>query len=152
MRWEKGGSLVEKVGDGVVMVVGVLVKMWVVILGMMWSGVVFVLGVVLVGVVFGGVMVGMGGGGGVMWMLGSFNVVLGGCGLWGIVMYIGGMVVVGIGLVRVVWMILREILKWEGMVWGVKWRLVIVWIVSGCVFGMWLVMEGGRLGILGVVV
>jgi hypothetical protein len=69
-----------------------------------------------------------------------------------IVMYIAGILVVGIPLVSLVWMIFSQIFKWQPMVSGLKWTLVILWIVSACVFGICFVMQGATFPILGVLV
>ena len=70
-----------------------------------------------------------------------------------IVMYIAGILVVGIPLVSLVWMIFSQIFKWQPMVSGLKWTLVILWIVSACVFGICFYNAGSdRFPILGVLV
>jgi hypothetical protein len=85
-------------------------------------------------------------------MFPTFNVVLPASPLSDIVMYIAGILVVGIPLVSLVWMIFSQIFKWQPMVSGLKWTLVILWIVSACVFGICFAMQGATFPILGVLV
>ena len=108
--------------------------------------------VVFVALLFAAVMVAIGGGAALISMFPTFNVVLPASPLSAIVMYIAGILVVGIPLVSLVWMIFSQIFKWQPMVSGLKWTLVILWIVSACVFGICFVMQGATFPILGVLV
>ena len=138
--------------DTLVMVVGWLLKICLVIFAIICSPLLFVFGVVFVALLFAAVMVAIGGGAALISMFPTFNVVLPASPLSAIVMYIAGILVVGIPLVSLVWMIFSQIFKWQPMVSGLKWTLVILWIVSACVFGICFAMQGATFPILGVLV
>ena len=152
MRSDKPRTFLQKLGDALVMVVGLFLKICLVIFAIICSPLLFVFGVVFVALLFAAVMVAIGGGAALISMFPTFNVVLPASPLSAIVMYIAGILVVGIPLVSLVWMIFSQIFKWQPMVSGLKWTLVILWIVSACVFGICFAMQGATFPILGVLV
>ena len=81
-----------------------------------------------------------------------FDVILPTSPLSAIVMYIAGILLVGIPLVSLVWAIFSQIFKWQPMASGLKWTLVILWIVSAAVFGICFAMQGATFPILGILV
>ncbi|EDO53713.1 hypothetical protein BACUNI_02992 [Bacteroides uniformis ATCC 8492] len=67
-----------------------------------------------------------------------------------IVMYIAGILLVGIPLVSLVWAIFSQIFKWQPMNSGLKWTLVILWIVSAACFGICFAVQGATFPELGI--
>ena len=59
-----------------------------------------------------------------------------------IVLYIAGILVVGIPLVSLVFAIFRPVFNWQPMVSGLKWTLLILWIVSATIFFICYTMQG----------
>ena len=150
MRSDKPRTFLQKLGDALVMVVGLFFKICLVIFAIICSPLLFVFGVVFVALLFAAVMVAIGGGAALISMFPTFNVVLPTSPLSAIVMYIAGLLLVGIPLVSLVWAIFCQIFKWQPMVSGLKWTLVILWIISAAVFGICFAMQGATFPMLGV--
>ena len=150
MRSDKPRTFLQKLGDAFVMVVGLFFKICLVIFAIICSPLLFVFGVVFVALLFAAVMVSIGGGAALISMFPTFNVVLPTSPLSAIVMYIAGLLLVGIPLVSLVWAIFCQIFKWQPMVSGLKWTLVILWIISAAVFGICFAMQGATFPMLGV--
>ena len=151
MRSDKPRTFLQKLGDALVMVVGLFFKICLVIFAIICSPLLFVFGVVVVALLFAAVMVAIGGGAALISMFPTFNVVLPTSPLSAIVMYIAGLLLVGIPLVSLVWAIFCQIFKWQPMVSGLKWTLVILWIISAAVFGICFAMQGATFPMLGVI-
>ena len=136
MKSDKPRTFLQKLGDALVMVAGWFFKICLVIFAIICSPLLFVFGVVFVALLFAAVMVAVGGGAALISMFPTFDVILPTSPLSAIVMYIAGILLVGIPLVSLVWAIFSQIFKWQPMASGLKWTLVILWIVSAAVFGI----------------
>lgn len=152
MKSDKPRTFLQKLGDALVMVAGWFLKICLVIFAIICSPLLFVFGVVFVALLFAAVMVAIGGGAALISMFPTFNVILPTSPLSAIVMYIAGILLVGIPLVSLVWAIFSQIFKWQPMASGLKWTLVILWIVSAAVFGICFAMQGATFPILGILV
>ena len=152
MKSDKPRTFLQKLGDALVMVAGWFFKICLVIFAIICSPLVFVFGVVFVALLFAAVMVAIGGGAALISMFPTFDVILPTSPLSAIVMYIAGILLVGIPLVSLVWAIFSQIFKWQPMASGLKWTLVILWIVSAAVFGICFAMQGATFPILGILV
>ncbi|WP_443759345.1 PspC domain-containing protein [Bacteroides clarus] len=152
MKSDKPRTFLQKLGDALVMVAGWFFKICLVIFAIICSPLLFVFGVVFVALLFAAVMVAIGGGAALISMFPTFDVILPTSPLSAIVMYIAGILLVGIPLVSLVWAIFSQIFKWQPMASGLKWTLVILWIVSAAVFGICFVMQGATFPILGILV
>lgn len=152
MKSDKPRTFLQKLGDALVMVAGWFFKICLVIFAIICSPLLFVFGVVFVALLFAAVMVAIGGGAALISMFPTFDVILPTSPLSAIVMYIAGILLVGIPLVSLVWAIFSLIFKWQPMASGLKWTLVILWIVSAAVFGICFVMQGATFPILGILV
>lgn len=150
MRSEKPRTLLQKSGDTFIRIVGLCLKICLVIFALVCSPVLFVFGIVFVALLFAAIMVAIGGGAALLSLFPTFDIALPASPLPAIVMCIAGILLVGIPLVSLVWAIFCQILKWQPMVSGLKWTLVILWIVSAAVFGICLAMLGTTLPILGI--
>ena len=151
MKSDKPRTFLQKLGDALVMVAGWFFKICLVIFAIICSPLLFVFGVVFVALLFAAVMVAIGGGAALISMFPTFDVILPTSPLSAIVMYIAGILLVGIPLVSLVWAIFSQIFKWQPMASGLKWTLVI-WIVSAAVFGICFAMQGATFPILGILV
>ena len=152
MKSNKPRTFLQKLGDALVMVAGWFFKICLVIFAIICSPLLFVFGVVFVALLFAAVMVAIGGGAALISMFPTFDVILPTSPLSAIVMYIAGILLVGIPLVSLVWAIFSQIFKWQPMASGLKWTLVILWIVSAAVFGICFAMQGATFPILGILV
>ena len=152
MKSDKPRTFLQKLGDALVMVAGWFFKICLVIFAIICSPLLFVFGVVFVALLFAAVMVAIGGGAALISMFPTFDVILPTSPLSAIVMYIAGILLVGIPLVSLVWAIFSQIFKWQPMASGLKWTLVILWMVSAAVFGICFVMQGATFPILGILV
>ena len=152
MKSDKPRTFLQKLGDVLVMVAGWFFKICLVIFAIICSPLLFVFGVVFVALLFAAVMVAIGGGAALISMFPTFDVILPTSPLSAIVMYIAGILLVGIPLVSLVWAIFSQIFKWQPMASGLKWTLVILWMVSAAVFGICFAMQGATFPILGILV
>ena len=152
MKSDKPRTFLQKLGDALVMVAGWFFKICLVIFAIICSPLLFVFGVVFVALLFAAVMVAVGGGAALISMFPTFDVILPTSPLSAIVMYIAGILLVGIPLVSLVWAIFSQIFKWQPMASGLKWTLVIRWIVSAAVFGICFAIQGATFPILGILV
>ena len=152
MKSDKPRTFLQKLGDALVMVAGWFFKICLVIFAIICSPLLFVFGVVFVALLFAAVMVAVGGGAALISMFPTFDVILPTSPLSAIVMYIAGILLVGIPLVSLVWAIFSQIFKWQPMASGLKWTLVILWIVSAAVFGICFAIQGATFPILGILV
>ena len=152
MKSDKPRTFLKKLGDALVRVAGWFFKICLVIFAIICSPLLFVFGVVFVALLFAAVMVAIGGGAALISMFPTFDVILPTSPLSAIVMYIAGILLVGIPLVSLVWAIFSQIFKWQPMASGLKWTLVILWMVSAAVFGICFAMQGATFPILGILV
>ena len=152
MKSDKPRTFLQKLGDALGMVAGWFFKICLVIFAIICSPLLFVFGVVFVALLFAAVMVAVGGGAALISMFPTFDVILPTSPLSAIVMYIAGILLVGIPLVSLVWAIFSQIFKWQPMASGLKWTLVILWIVSAAVFGICFAIQGATFPILGILV
>lgn len=150
MKADKPRTSIQKLGDALAMVVGWLFKICLVIFAVICSPLLFVFGVVFVALLFAAVTVAIGGGAALISLFPTFDVVLPTSPLSAIVMYIAGILLVIIPLISLVWTIFSQIFKWQPLASGLKWTLVILWIVSAAVFGICFAMQGAMFPILGI--
>lgn len=99
---------------------------------------------------FAAIAVAVGGGAALISFFPMADVVLPTSPLSAIVMYIAGILLVGIPLVSLVWAIFSQIFKWQPMNSGLKWTLVILWIVSAACFGICFAVQGATFPELGI--
>lgn len=135
MSSEKPRNFFRKLADAFVTLAGLCLKFLMIILAIAFSPVLLILAVVFVVLVVTIVAVMIGGGA----MLYSIFPVID----WGylsvspivtIVACIAGVMLVGIPLLGMVFSILRLAFNWQPMQSGLKWTLLILWLVSGAVF------------------
>lgn len=150
MKSDKPRTALQKIGDMLVMVAGWFLKVCLVIFAIICSPILFVFGVVFVALLFAAVMVAIGGGAALISLFPMYDVVLPTSPLSAIVMYIAGVLLVGIPLVSIVWAIFRQIFNWQPMNSGLKWTLIILWIVSAACFGICFAIQGAAFPELGI--
>lgn len=135
MRSEKPRTLLQKVADAFVAIAGFFLKACLVLLAVVFSPILFILIIALVVLIIAVIAVVIGGGAVMYDMLPSVD--------WGylstsplitIVACISGVIVIGVPLFAIVFSILRAVLNWQPMVTGLKWALMILWIIGLLVF------------------
>lgn len=150
MASDKPRTFLQKVGDTLVMIAGWFLKAALVIFAILCSPVLFVIGIAFVALLFAAVMVAIGGGAALISLFPMYDVVLPASPLSAIVMYISGILLVGIPLIAIVWAIFRQAFNWSAMNSGLKWILVILWIVSAACFGICFAKQGATFPDLGI--
>lgn len=142
MKSDKPRTSMQRTGDTLLMIVGWFLKICLVIVAIICSPVLFVFGIVFVALLFAAIAVAIGGGAALMSWFPAIDFVLPTSPLSAIVLYIAGILVVGIPLVSLVFAIFRPVFNWQPMVSGLKWTLLILWIVSATIFFICYTMQG----------
>lgn len=150
MKSDRPRTALQKLGDGLVMVAGWFLKLCVVIFAIVCSPILLIFGVVFVALLIAAVAVAVGGGAALISLFPMADVVMPASPLSAIVMYIAGILLVGIPLVSLVWSVLGQAFKWQPMNSGLKWTLVILWIVSAACFGICFAIQGATFPRLGI--
>ncbi len=150
MRSDKPRTFLQKMGDAFVMVAGWFLKLCLVIFAIICSPVLFAFGIAFVVLLFVAIMVAIGGGAALLSLFPMADIVLPTSPLAAIVMYIAGILLVGIPLVSLVWAIFSQVFKWQPMNTGLKWTLVILWIVSAACFGICFAVQGATFPEIGI--
>ena len=142
VKSDKPRTSMQRTGDTLLMVVGWFLKICLVIFAIVCSPVLFVFGIVFVALLFAAIVVAISGGAALISLFPAIDFVLPTSPLSAIVMYIAGILVVGIPLVSIIFAIFRPVFNWQPMVSGLKWTLLILWIVSATIFFICFTMQG----------
>lgn len=142
VKSDKPRTFLQKMGDVFVMVAGLFLKICLVIFAIICSPVLLVFGIVFVALLFAAIAVAIGGSAALFSLFPAIDFVLPMSPVSAIVMYIAGILVVSIPLISIIFAILRPMLKWQPMNSGLKWTLLILWIVSATVFFICFTMQG----------
>ena len=150
MKSDRPRTFLQKMGDAFVMVAGWFLKLCLVIFAIICSPVLFAFGIAFVVLLFVAITVAIGGGAALLSFFPMADIVLPTSPLVAIVMYIAGILLVGIPLVSLVWAIFSQVFKWQPMNSGLKWTLVILWIVSAACFGICFAVQGATFPEIGI--
>ncbi len=142
MKSDKPRTFLQKVGDAFVMIAGFILKVCLVIFAIVCSPVLFVFGIVFIALLIAAIAVAIGGGAALVSWLPLHDIIMPVSPLSAIVMYIAGILLVGIPLVSIVFVIFRQLFTWQPMSSGLKWTLLILWIVSVATFSISFAMQG----------
>ncbi len=142
MKSDTPRTLLQKVGDAFVMIAGFILKVCLVIFAVVCSPLLFVFGIVFIALLIAAVAVAVGGGAALLSWFPLHDVIMPVSPLSAIVMYIAGILLVGIPLVSIVFVIFRQLFTWQPMSSGLKWTLLVLWIVSMAVFSICFAMQG----------
>ena len=159
MNSEKPRTFLQKLGDAFVAVAGFFLKACLVVLAIIFSPVLFLLAIVFVALVIAAIAAAIGGGAilyeilpSVDWSpLASISPLMTVAGsmagidsrnstsfrrahFWRVPTIMAGIVLVGIPLTCIVYTILRQIFHWSPMATGLKWSLLILWILGLAIF------------------
>lgn len=136
MRSDKPRTLLQRIGDAFVTVIGWILKIGLILLVIVCAPVLFSLGVAFVALLFAAIAVAFGGGAALFSMFPTMDIVMPASPFAAIAMYIAGILLVAIPLFSLVHAILRGMLKWQPMPVGLKWTLLLLWVASAIIFGL----------------
>lgn len=142
MKSDKPRTLIQKAGDAFVMVAGFFLKVCLVIFAIICSPLLFVFGIVFIALLIAAIAVAIGGGAALFSIFPDVGPILSISPLASIAMYIAGILTVGIPLVSIVFVIFRQLFNWQPMANGLKWTLLILWIVSVVIFVISVSVQG----------
>lgn len=146
----KPRTLLQKLCDTFVKVVGAFFKVCLIIFAIVCSPLLLVFGIVFVTLLISAVAVAVGGGAALFSLFPMIDVILPSSPMAAIVMYIAGVLLVGIPLTSLVWAILGHLFGWQSMPTGLKWTLLILWVVCAAIFCISYSMQGGTFPELGL--
>lgn len=124
-------TFLQKLGDLFVQIVGTTLKVLLVIVAIVFSPILFILAIVLIALI--GAAIGILAGGGAAlyhflsmtdWNIAAFSPEL------MVVICITGVLFVGIPLIGLIHAIFRQLFNWRPISSGVKWTLIVLWILS----------------------
>lgn len=138
----KPRTFLQKVGDVLVTVAGWILKLCLIVFAVVCSPLLFVFAVLFVALSFAGIVVAIGGGAALLSLFPTVDVMLPTSPLAAIVMYIAGILMVGIPLLSLVFMVCRPLFNWQPMASGLKWTLLLLWIVSAAIFTISFAIQG----------
>lgn len=150
MKSDKPRTFMQKLGDALVMIVSWMLKICLVVFAIICSPILFIFGIVFVALLIAAIAVTIGGGAALFALFPMADIVLPTSPLSAIVMYIAGVLLVGIPLVSLVWAIFSQLFKWQPMVSGLKWTLIILWIVCAAIFGICFAIQGAVFPVIGI--
>ena len=136
IRSDKPRTLLQRIGDALVTVVGWILKIGLILLVIVCAPMLFALGIAFVALLFAAVAVALGGGAALFTMFPTMDIVMPASPFAAIAMYIAGILLVAIPLFSLVYAILRGMLKWQPMSVGLKWTLLLLWVVNAIIFGL----------------
>ena len=140
----KPRTFIQKLCDGVVKVVGLFLKALLFAFAIICSPLLLVFCVVFVALLIAAVAVAVGGGAALFSLFPMMDIVLPASPLAAIVMYIAGILLVSIPLASLVWTIGCWVFNWHPMPTGLKWTLLILWVISAAVFANCYHLQGGH--------
>lgn len=136
MRSDKPRTLLQRIGDGLATLAGWILKAGLIILLIVCAPVLFALGIAFVALLFAAITVAVEGGDALFSLFPTMDIVLPASPIAAIVMYIAGILLVAIPLFSLLHTLFRNLLKWQPMSGGLKWTLLILWLVSAVVFAL----------------
>ena len=142
MHSDKPRTLLQRIGDALVTLAGWILKIGLIVLIVICSPVLFALGIAFVALLFAAIMVAIGGGAALFSLFPTMDIVLPASPFEAIAMYIAGILLVAIPLLCLLHTLFRNWLKWQPMSGGLKWTLLILWLVSAVVFALCFTMGG----------
>lgn len=124
-------TLMQRVGDALVTVVGWLLKLGLVVLAIICSPLLLLLGVLFVAMLFAAIVIAVWGSAALISLLPmEATVWLPDSSLTAIVMYGASALLACITLFAMVWAICRQVFHWQPLATGAKWALLLLWLIS----------------------
>lgn len=139
----KPQSLLAQIGNGIVQIVGWILKIGLVLFAIICSPFLFAFAIAFLALLFGGIAVLIDGGAFVLSLFPTAHLTLPSAPLTAFVMYIAFTLLIGIPLLSVVYAIFRPLFKWQPMAGGLKLTFWVLWFVSAVTFFICFFMYGG---------
>ncbi|MDR2859677.1 MAG: PspC domain-containing protein [Mediterranea sp.] len=131
MYSDKPRTLLQKLADILVSIIGFCLKACLIILAVIFSPVLLVLSIILIAFVFAFIVVAAGGG---AWLYHTLPSVGWSCfsasPIFAIVACIAGIILVGVPLIGILHAIFKFVFNWQPMNIGLKWTLFFLWVVG----------------------
>lgn len=143
VKSDKPRTILQKIGDVIVQVIGILMKIILVLLAVFFAPVFFALFIVFITLIITAIALVFGGGVAIIHAFPFIDGAIIGSMTPAVLLAssISGIILVGIPLGGFVFAILRSLFHWKPMASGVKWGLVILWIIALvlaiCLFPHW---------------
>lgn len=148
VRSGKPRTFLQKLCNVLVTLVGWMLKIVLIALAIICSPILLAVALAFVALLFAAVVVLIGGGAALISLFPMYDMVLPFSPLPVIVMCISGILLVAIPLIAIVWAIFRQVFNWQPMSAGLKWTLLVLWLVSATCFGICFVMQGPELPLM----
>lgn len=133
----KPRNTLEKLGDVFVQVIGIMFKILLVILAVICAPVLFSLAICFIALIFIAIVLAIGGGTALYSLIPSIDwSIVSAAPVATVVFSITGILAVGIPLVAIIYTIFSLLFSWKPMAVGLKWTLLILWIISMVVSAM----------------
>jgi MFS family permease len=129
VRSDRTRTRMQRVGDGLVEVIGFCLKIFLIILAIVCSPILFAFALGFVLLIIGAIIAAITGTAGFVSMFPIFGSIVPPT-VVGFLLSGTGLVMVGIPLFAIVFTILSYVFSWRPMSTGLKWALVILWILS----------------------
>ncbi len=127
----KPRSALEKLGDVFVQIIGVMFKVFLVILAVICAPVLFLLAICFIVLIFIAVVMAIGGGTALYNLIPSVDwSIVSSAPVATVVFSITGILAVGIPLIAIIYTIFSLLFNWKPMTPGMKWILLILWVFS----------------------
>lgn len=136
MKSDKPRGALHKAGNAVASALTLLFKICMVLFVIVFSPVLFALAVAFVGLLFAAVVVVFSGGAALVELFPMLNVSLSCHPLLAITLYISLFLLVGIPLFVLIWCVLSALFNWKPVNNGLRWTLLLLWVLSWVVFGI----------------
>lgn len=131
IKSDKPRTVLQKIGDALVMVAGLVIKLFLIILAIVFSPVLFVLAICFFAFVIAAIGLAIGGGAYLYSLLPADYVMVGSSPMITSVFGIFMTLLIGIPLIALVYSVLCQLFtSWKQMSSGLKWTLFALWIVS----------------------
>lgn len=141
----KPRSTLQRVGDTLVEVIGFVLKVFLILLAIIFSPVLFVLAVVFFALMMAAIGVAFGGGAALYSLLPSVDwTMMSSSPVLVFVYALSGVLLLAIPLFGIVYAVFGHLFNWKPMASGLKWTLLVLWIVS-LVIGIVLFFQTGML-------
>lgn len=143
VKSDKPRTVLQKIGDVIVEVIGILLKIVLVLLAILFAPVFFALFVCFIALIIAAIALVFGGGVAVIHAFPLIDATIIGSVSPAVLLAssLSGIILVGVPLGALVFSILRSLFHWRPMATGMKWGLVILWIialvVAICLFPHW---------------
>lgn len=135
-------SFFQRLGDAVVTAFGWCLKIALVVLAVICSPALFALGITFIALLIAAIAVAIGGGAALLSLFPEIVWIMPSSPMLAIGMYMAGLLLVGIPLLGLISLVFGKAYRWLSLSTGLKWTLLVLWIVCAIIF-IWGIVAGG---------